>query len=188
MPGRRSADGVNTLGHWRQFDFRYSWLREALRALDAGIDRIVSSDEDGMHQAEHIEELVGLAFVALQAYIASTISDLRAAYPREGIERGTFLQQKSEPIAGLTCVAVTWHMGNYYKHHDEWQDWQPVGPRSETVRALERLGITETTELPCKEALRLLLGDRAELTMLLESVAAWRDAWFRELQEREENG
>jgi hypothetical protein len=173
------------MGHWRQLDFRYSWLREALHALDAGLQRINSSDSDGMHQAEHTEELLGLAFVAIQAYMASSMSDLGAAFPHIKIGRADFLAQHSVSVGGVSCAEVLWHMGNYYKHHDEWEDWQPVGPRSETVRVLDRIGVTQETELPCRKALVLLLGDKIELASLLESTSVWRDEWFRDLSGRE---
>ncbi|MEW6252270.1 MAG: hypothetical protein AB1716_16650 [Planctomycetota bacterium] len=84
-------------------------------------------------------------------------------------------------FAGARCsVESIWAAANYFKHHDEWQNWEKDA-RKDTLRMLKTLGISKETEFPCVEVLRLLQGDDWRLSELLDVARKWRESWFSDL-------
>ncbi len=168
--------------HILEFDFRYSWIQEVLRGLDHAIE---SRDRfDGMDQMETGEAILGIGFIALQAYIAGTVSDLKEIF--SPTEKPHDLRAMS-PLVGSTCVPLVeaiWAVANYYKHHDEWPDWQPKGPRAPTIDTLKNLGVDESTEFPCIEIIKLLLSPHWHLLPLMEAVSAWREELLEVMRRR----
>jgi hypothetical protein len=169
----------------REFDFRYSWTRETLEALDRGMEKLSSQHDDGLNLLEHAEDLVGLGFVALQGYVSSTQTTLRTVFPPLDISNKRIRAKNCQPCqraAGVTQIEAIWATANYYKHHDEWPNWKPEGQRRPTIVTLGKLGISETTEFPCVDSMKLLHGDWAPLVSILDVASAWREAWLSELR------
>jgi hypothetical protein len=164
----------------REFDFRYNWTCDVLTALDRAIDGI-DPDADGLDQLETGESIIGIGFIALQTYIAGATADVAAVF--RGCCRKAYdlraMESPSVARSGVRVVEAIWAAANYAKHHDEWPDWQPHGPREPTIQTLGLLGISKSTEFPCVEVLELLPppGEH-HLLPLLESVSGWREALF----------
>jgi hypothetical protein len=167
----------------RSFDWRYSWTREALEGLDASLQRLAVSQRDGLDMLEHAETLVGLGYVALQAYLSSALSDLKVVVGAGCPGPRRLRSERSAVIPGtvLSFVQVIWAAANYFKHHDEWPSWAPDGKRKDTVEMLAKVGISERSEFPCSELLRLLRQGGWDLAPLADVVSEWREAWFAAL-------
>jgi hypothetical protein len=168
--------------HWLELcDFRYSWTLETLEALDRGLSKLSADQQDGLDLLEHAEELVGLAFVALQGYVSATTADLRDLSPTLALTNEDLRARNSPAASGVTHIEAIWAAGNYYKHHDEWPDWTPVAARRNTILTLGSLGISSATEFRCVETMKALHGSWVPLPRLLQSASEWRDAWVSEL-------
>ena len=63
--------------HFREIDFRRSWLDELFRALTGAIDNVSKRVEedgfDGLWAREYSETILGIAFIAAQTYIVGTV-------------------------------------------------------------------------------------------------------------------
>jgi len=170
------------MAHIREFDFRHSWTFETLQTLDHGIQKLVADQLDGLDLLEHLEDVVGLAFVALQTYITGTEAHLRAVFPAATLNSRDVRSQNCDATSGVRYVEAIWAAGNYYKHHDQWPDWQPNGARAETIISLGKLGISEATEFPCVEVKKALNAETLPLADLLAVVSDWREAWLSHLR------
>jgi hypothetical protein len=169
--------------HWLELsDFRYGWTFETLDALDRGLAKLSADYQDGLDLLEHAEELVGLAFVALQGYVSGSTADLRAFAPTLAITNEDLRARNCPVTSGVTHIEAIWATGNYYKHHDEWPDWTPAAARRNTILTLESLGISAATEFPCVETMKALHGCWVPLPRLLQSASEWREAWLSELR------
>jgi hypothetical protein len=168
-----------------EFDFRHSWTIAVLDSLDQGILQIANELPDGLDQVEHIEEVVGIAFVALQGYISGAEADMHSAFsiPKQTSQR---LRKENCPtVSGVPLIGAIWAAANYYKHHDQWPDWKPIGQRRETITTLARLGISKDTEFPCVKVHRAVTAHSGRLVQLLGLVTAWREMWISVLRDSE---
>ena len=168
--------------HILEFDFRHSWVYETLQALDRGVEKLVNDRLDGLDLLEHVDDIVGLGFVALQTYIGGTEADLRAVFPPLATSSRDLRAKQCKEVSGVSCVEAIWAAANFYKHHDQWPDWRPTGSRKDTVNTLARLGIVESTEFPCVEVQRALQTDSTPLVGLLDLVSDWRENWLSHLR------
>jgi hypothetical protein len=166
-----------------EFDGRYAWTREAIAALENGLEQLPNDHDDGLDLLEYAEELVGLSFVTLQVYVSGTTTTLGKMFPDRPESVAEGLRSRNCPsVLGVPFVEGIWATGDYYKHHDEWPDWTPVKNKSKnTILTLGKLGITARTEFPCVETLKVLQGGWGRLVGLLEVASAWREASFSEL-------
>jgi len=87
--------------HIREIDRRVGPLHDVIVGIDAGLAAIherLNSEEgfDGTSAREHVEPLLGLAFVAAQSYALGSVSDLNAVATSRG--RG-----KREKLACYAC-------------------------------------------------------------------------------------
>jgi hypothetical protein len=165
-----------------EFDWRYSWISRALVALDQGVAGVGDDIEDGLDCLEHAETFIGLGYVAIQAYINGVAEDLKWVFA--DCPKAPMLRNNESPIVNntdVTHVESIWAAANYFKHHDEWGDWERDA-HGDTLSVLKKLGISEKTEFPCVEVLRVLQGKRWELASLLDAARRWRESWFLRLQ------
>ncbi|MEP7367453.1 MAG: hypothetical protein ABI972_29690 [Acidobacteriota bacterium] len=163
--------------HIREMDFRQSWTTEVMHALDGGIERCTSGTPDGLDGLEHAEEIVGLAFVALQTYVAATEADLQVVFPTLTAHKA-FRQRHSAEISGVTYVEAICAAANFYKHREE-----PGGCRASTINPLTMLGITQSTEFPCVGVHKLMSAGSYKLAHLAQVVFSWRQQWLSQLRE-----
>ena len=167
--------------HWREWDVRHSWTFAALQALDDGIEKLLAEQPDGWDIVEELEEVVGLAFVALQNYITRTEEDLITVHGAAGSSRQDIRSQHCALTSENIVRPGDMGGANYYKHHEEWpSDWKLPGRHAESSRSLMKLGISNATESPCIELKKALNADT--LIDLLSVVSNWREKWFSQLR------
>ena len=165
--------------HINEIDWRIEPLHDVIVGIEAGLKSVEErlkqeEDFDGLSAREHAEMLLGLGFVAAQAYVLGVWTDLNRIRKKEGLPPvGKIDCYASDPVTlhrGPTRIQVINATANYFKHHDEWLAW----PNNETTQALRRVGITENTEFPCVEATQLFCGRSWEFIVLHQIVREWR--------------
>ena len=167
--------------HLHEVDFRYDWVTLTLHALKTGFESVREKADanegfDGLWQLEHIENILGIAFVVAQAYISGTVEDINKVRQSNGKrEKGKmeYYTDDDEPLpSGISRILLINSIANYYKHHDEWDAWPP----NLTGRTLANIGIMESTEFPCYEAAKNLWdeNDIENLGNLLSIISEWR--------------
>jgi hypothetical protein len=170
--------------HIREMDFRKEWLGELFRALKTGIGAIsLKLDEvewfDGINAEEYSESILGIAFVAAQTYIAGTVSDLKEMVdrPNEIIKWRLLSLDKRVIKDNVNTLQLIDATANYFKHHDEWPDWQVTSRNRDTISTLNRCGITKDTEFPCYSAATLLWPEEelGNFELLLDILVSWRN-------------
>jgi hypothetical protein len=66
-------------------------------------------------------------------------------------------------------------MANYFKHHEQWPDWSPMGRRKATVSVLHAAGITDDDSYPCLKAAKMLGLDQGDgMEALVALISGWR--------------
>jgi hypothetical protein len=167
-------------------DYRYDWLATTLKGLARSFGEIHRLSEehewfDGLWQREYAEPIVGMAFVATQAYIIGVVADVGRAKGKRDNELRKFVKDKKigfysddhHPTAdNQSRILIINAAANYYKHHDEWDGWNT----NVTARQLEAARIKEHTEFPCLAAAEMLFADRSftSLSTLLAIASEWR--------------
>ena len=172
--------------HLREFDFRIDYLHDIISAVDNGLaavrERLNEAEVDGFTALEHAETLLGLGFVAAQAYALGTWSDLNEVRRNSGKQTVTKLDcytyDQFTLRGGPTRIQVINATANYFKHHDEWMVW----PTNETTATLSRIGITRQTEFPIVEITQIFTGSGWELIVLHQIVKEWRAHVFSNLR------
>jgi hypothetical protein len=164
-----------------EVDWRYSPTEQVLSAISVGLNevatKVVPVDID--EALEQWESLLGIAFVMAQTYITGTVSDVnkitRSSPPLKKVD---LLKKFSRLISGtkVTGALLIDAIANYYKHHDEWPDWSPVGARKSTIEVLNEVGIHEHDSHPCRKAANMLLTppDSFDLKPLFSIIVDWR--------------
>jgi hypothetical protein len=146
---------------------------------------------DGLDLLEHAESIVGVAYVALQAYITGSMADLRGAFT-DHCPSATDLRRESNPRPGDSArspVEIIWTGANYFKHHDKWsKDWGQTGKNRDTVVELKLLEVDQETEFPCVALLKRLQGSSLGLIDLATTVSSWRERWLSQLRSRMTGG
>ncbi|MGH7179592.1 MAG: hypothetical protein ACREJC_19610 [Tepidisphaeraceae bacterium] len=169
--------------HIREIDWRHSWISQTLDALDQGLASLRADFSDGIDLLEHAETLVGLGYVAIQVYIRGASEDLASLFP--SCPKVTVLRSSESAVvndANLTHIESIWAAANYFKHHEEWRDWERDA-RKDTLSALKKLGISAKTEFPCAKVLQRLQGDDWQLASLLDVAKSWRESWLLKLRD-----
>jgi hypothetical protein len=182
--------------HFREIDYRIEPLRDVIVGINAGLAAIhkrLDTEEwfDGIWASEYAEPLLGLGFVAAQTYAIGTVSDLISVRmsrgkPEEELNKFKIVCYKCDnaiPLdGGVTRIQLINVSANYFKHHDEWgARWPTEKPEVYTTETLGKVGITEKTEFPCVDAVKLLCGTSWELNMLLHTMEEWRAHLFSTL-------
>ena len=169
--------------NWREIDFRYDWVFLTFSALKSGFYTIrqqasAESWFDGTWQVEHADAILGVAFVAAQAYLVGTVEDVNHIRQSRGqAEKSKIDYYKDDPHPlpnGISRILLINSIANYYKHHDEWDDpWTP----NLTTTTLAAVGIVKSTEFPCYEAAKTLWGptEVENLDKLAGIIKEWRE-------------
>ncbi len=169
-------------------DYRSSWLSTIFGGLKAGFDEIDALSKqhewfDGLWQCEYAEPIVGVAFVAAQAYIVGVVADLGKSEGLKGKELQDYVSDKKielyqdDPSAmssGKSRIILINATANYYKHQDEWSGWDPS---NWIVKHFEAVGIYENSDFPCLKVTELLFDDQdcTKLDTILTIVTEWRE-------------
>jgi hypothetical protein len=166
-----------------EIDWRIDPLYDVIVGIEAGLKAVEQRLEgeegfDGVTANEHAETLLGLGFVAAQAYTMGTWCDLNRIRNNSGkpnVSKVDCYTVDTILVKGkVTRIEIINATANYFKHHDEWSQW----PTNETTRILASVGITDKTEFPCVQAIRLFSGSTWELIVLHQIVKEWRTHAF----------
>ena len=169
--------------HYREVDYREDWMRELFLSLNHGFVSIgekLNSIEwfDGVFAQEQAETILGIAFVSAQTYITGTIADMSAIKGQSYRSFKTEALSTGSPIVvdEITKVALINTIANYYKHNEEWENWNATGHNKITIEILNKCGITEQSESPCREAAELIWPTEviSELMYMLDVLIEWR--------------
>lgn len=172
---------------WQEIDWRYSSTERVFQALSDGLKNVGCS-LDGAQDSyqvddalDHTENLLGIAFVMAQTYIAGTVSDVNRL-PRAGGEltKERLLKNYGERLDGSapTKMELCDAAANCFKHHDEWGSSPATRRSQKTVSVLRAAGIQENDEFPCRKTADLLWAnnDGSDLEPLLSLISDWRKA------------
>lgn len=155
-------------------DFDLQFLRDFVRFLDAHLERLDEeaarvADPDGFGVYDSAEYIIGLGFVACQAYLAAIYGSLQVK-KKEALKAGPGHR------SGYTIAELVDHAANFWKHHEEWSLNPNAPPQARTLAALAALDI-DGNEYPLTRALAaLVLRTRGRFNALLSHLEAWRDA------------
>ena len=168
--------------HWKECDYRISWISEVLSSLEAAFTSIENTGNDtpwfdGQFQIEHAEAIYGVSFVTAQVYILGVTQDMndirtslncgplnKIVYYKDSI----FCDQSNTPKILLVNAAA-----NYYKHNDEWgEKW----PTNHTTKILADVGITNKSEFPCFQVAKILFGEKGawKFKNIVKLITDWR--------------
>ena len=146
-------------------DWRISSTTRLLRTIKETINEVYTKIqneketyiiEDGI---EFMEELLGIAFVVAQTYITGVIADAKIVAMRsKKVDKETLLRDYSEKVIDydITKMELCDAMANYYKHHDEWNDWSKPGRHQKTISILHAVGINQFDGVPYDRVMGLL--------------------------------
>ena len=177
-------------------------VEREIAASGRRIDKAKGSGNDEYYQAvvdeecEHIEELLGLAFVTAQTFIARLRSHVRSASKALKEEFGTGLSFVAEPDGILTrgpklrdghpVIEVINAVANYWKHEDAWQTgeepkngrsipvWKPEQREKRTVELVTSIGMQRGSTGNLRQAARVLgVKDYADLSPIREGLKSW---------------
>ncbi len=148
-------------------------LNHAFVAIEEDLNTI--DGYDGLWGGEDAEATLGIAFVAAQTYITGIVADVRkiegSSNKKSLLSNSPYVKQKITSIQLIDTVA------NFYKHNEEWCNWEINDNNKRTIETLRECGITKDTEFPCYEAATMLWPEDKihELTNLLSILIAWRE-------------
>ena len=167
--------------HWNRHDFRIGSLRITIQGLDNSVQqlrkKLVEIEYyDGLWLLEESEPIYGLAFIALQNYINSSIYDkfdsLNKQY--EKYKKGNILKN-----TGRTGIELIIGVANYFKHRDDHKDL-----RSGTTNILADFNLEFDNEIdivdsPIFKGLDILTESH-NLNELIDIVRIWREKLWEE--------
>jgi hypothetical protein len=168
-----------------EIDWYLDPLRDVISGVEHGLKQVSARPDevewfDGNFVMDHSEWLLGVAFVAAQAYVERAVGDicrhLMASGGAPGENRKTLRTKclardvRLDPLP-MTRVELINAAANYYKHHDGPQDLWP-----DTAQTLRKAGINleDPYAYPCAHAASLLCGNEWNLHMLCDIVKDWR--------------
>jgi len=167
------------MGSIYAFDLRRDSTKEVLDAVTRSLKSLPEDKPqwfDGLFILEHAEELVGVAFVAAQVYLSGTVSDLSKVAGQE-LHKSDLLHRGDvvDVFPSVCKVEILDAGANYWKHHEEWEDWKPNRWNRRTIEILAKVKVDRETEFPCHTIATLLGGDDyTDLDWLMETVSVWR--------------
>ena len=171
---------IMTLTHWREIDYRRDSLEVLISGMEDSIARLQSrlkehSWYDGGFFLEDVEPIVGLAFIAYQNYIISSIYDRfeqiqnRNDHYKTG---STLILDKRTEIELIIAIA------NYYKHRDDESEL-----RNSTKSVLEDLNLNYTSSFPPEKRAILqglrVLSESDNLQEITNKVLQWRELLWK---------
>jgi hypothetical protein len=160
-----------------------SLLDAQVAALEETFDNRVHDPDDFLDDTEHV---LGLGLVALQQYLRATRETIRivlASHSLDAPSMTVLLRSFGDVVAGtgdLRELHAVWHLANFWKHRDEWDDdWTAEAARNRlsavSIQGLAGLGIENRMEYPCVRGVERLSGS-ARLEPLLDRAIIWREA------------
>jgi hypothetical protein len=158
-----------------------------LQALSVGMEEVKHDLEEAHEQftvddaLDHIENLLGIAFIAAQTYITGTVADANHLLDSGNrLAKEQLAKNYSDELPGTTVTKIELidAIANYYKHHDEWDTGSATGRNQRTISTLRGAGIIAEDDFPCRRAAEILWAnnDSSDLRPLLSLISDWRQA------------
>jgi hypothetical protein len=134
--------------------------------------------------------MFGIAFVTAQTYITGTVADANLLMKgKKDFQKHQLLKSFSKKIEGanLTQLQLCNAIANYFKHHDEWENWEPKGQKKWDISVLSEVGINQSSSFPCYLAATKLWAeeDIEDLNNLLNILVEWREQIISPLPKEE---
>lgn len=162
--------------HWRSCDYRIESLRATVSGLETSIQELEIKLKkvewyDGLWFLEETEPIYGLAFVALQNYINSSIFDRY-----ENLDKHYFKYKIGDEFnfSGRTEIELIIALANYFKHRDHPKDLFGETPKIMKDFNLEFEKRTDIGNSPIFKGIELF-SPKWELSALTDSVKVWRE-------------
>jgi hypothetical protein len=162
--------------HFLRTDYRVQSLFQIITGLDNSINFLKKNIQDNLWYdgdwfRQDAEPIYGLAFIALQNYINSSIKDF------SGNTSDKIKYYKTEPDLddfNKTSIELIIGLANYSKHKDD-----DGNLHSGTKEILECFGLnvdkdSELDESPILNGLNIL-SDKWDLFVVLKTVTTWRE-------------
>ena len=167
--------------HWRRHDYRIESLKCTINGLSHSISQLESQGEECSVYAEtffseEVEPIYGLAIVALQQYINSSIFDL---YETLKNKEKQYKQSDKYSNSGRTKIELIIGIANYFKHRDD------IGLNKGTAKILEdfKMNLDDLSEnyySPIFLGLEILTPNN-RIEDLIAIVQEWREKlWVNE--------
>jgi hypothetical protein len=162
--------------HWKRHDFRIDSLRDTISGLENSILGLKSKIDqinwyDGLWFMEESEPIYGLAFIAFQNYINSSIYDRF-----ESLEKQYLKYKIGEEIkrTGRTDIELIISIANYFKHRDH-----PNNLMGETLKVMRDFNLKfdkdiDITDSPIFKGLEIFSVNR-KLELIIQVTEKWRE-------------
>jgi hypothetical protein len=150
------------------------FLAEILQVLDRHIASITgewdtAAECEQFGNFERAEHIMGLGFVACQAYLTATYGFLNV--------------QKSDAFSfgpchrtGKRIVEIVNQAANYWKHHEEWHLDKKPAQQNRIREVFNLVGVSVDSDYPLSVVLfELVAPDPTAFTPLVAKLANWRD-------------
>lgn len=166
---------------------------DVLIALSAGIRKSIQridrapQDDDAFiaDETQTIENMLGAAYVVCQNEItgivqaAMRVDDAAKAsiFLGNRAERESNVRSLGQKFDGkISNVEVLWHLGNYFKHRDEWASTTWDGANRFTLCVIRSVGLEPSSSGNLRQGARAL-GNRefADTGVFQKIVRAWGD-------------
>lgn len=165
-----------TFTDYRQIDFRIESLYTTISGLENSILELKKKLNefewyDGIWLLEESESIFGLAFIAIQNYINSSIYDrfetLEKQY--EAYKIGNKIKDK-----GRTDIELIISLANYFKHKDHPKDLTGETPKILTDFNLQFNKNIDITNSPIFKGMEMFSEDW-NLKEIVKATKSWRD-------------
>ena len=168
---------------WKQIDFRIDSLRVVIQALENLIYELKEKcNEVSCYREFFVEEsesICGIAFIALQNYVNSSVYDLYETLEKK--EKKYKLGKKVNQT-GRTSIELIIGLANYFKHRDDKREINKGTSSILTDFDFKYSNSVDVFDSPIFKGLEIL-SIEWKLTELIEVVQEWRE----NLWEIEEN-
>jgi len=164
-----------TLIHYRQVDYRIESLRITISGLENSILELKKKLNefewyDGMWLLEESEPILGLAFIAAQNYINSSIYD---RFETLGKQYRAYKIGNSINDKGRTDIELIVSIANYFKHRDH-----PKELTGETPKILNDFNLrfdknVDISNSPIFKGLELF-SENWDLREIIKATETWR--------------
>jgi hypothetical protein len=167
--------------HWRRNDYRIESLQNTILGLEKSILELRKKNDiewyDGLWLLEESEPIYGLAFVAIQNYINSSVYDRFDSLDKQYLKYKIGNKIKN---TGRTDIELIISVANYFKHRDH-----PKNLIGETPKILNDFNFqfdkeVDITNSPIFKALDIF-SENWNLDVLIKAAESWREKlWSKE--------
>lgn len=168
---------------------------DVLIALSAGVRKVAqridrAPEDDDLYIAEEtqvIENMLGTAYVVCQSEITAVVqAALKVAddAPTVPIFHGAKPAERESSVrslgpqfgVGLSKVEVLWHLGNYFKHRDEWDPVTWDGGNRFTLDAIKAAGLEPLNSGNLRNGAEALGNTGyADMSAFQQTIRAWSE-------------